>query len=409
MYINCSVVNDTTAIAFNFTAAAENDTRLFDFDFDGSFTYWGSQQSSNVTLTHTARVNETPLCISPKNATVYTDTTITYEKTFNTTWRLRYYTLKNFPTIGNSTNITLYLLPSNEGVYVTFQVINTAGQPLNDVLFTAQRTIGGTLTTIYSQLTDDAGSVVPFLNPDVSHTFTFIKSGYDTITTTIIPTQTLYTITMGEAIAIANETIPSRAITFNILPINATLNNNTVYNFTFNISSKYYKLDSAGFALKNSSGDILDTASCTGDTGCIASVNYNVADNDYIIMQYVWRIDGVLYQGGKRTWFVYATYEGKYSMMKIFEDAELLGAGFSDFTKAIISFLIIISILGVVTLKFSLHNYSEGAIILLIAFLTAALDFVGFLPNVNPTAIPFFIPIMIFIIGIGYLIWEFKR
>jgi len=67
------------------------------------------------------------------------------------------------------------------------------------------------------------------LNPDFSHDFTLTKAGYTDYSTTFTPTQTSYTITLGDTAEAENSSI--RGIGYTILPTNTYLENDTSYTF----------------------------------------------------------------------------------------------------------------------------------------------------------------------------------
>lgn len=401
---NCtSNGNATAARAINFSFADENGTRLTDATFDGTFTYWGTDASTTRVKTHTSFVNETVICISPPDDSLNANTSIDYSKTG--------YTLRSFlaqGTVNNiSDNITLYLLATADGIFVTFQVVNPANQPLSDVAVFINRTVGAQTQTIFSKLTDDAGLVVPFLNPDVQYTLLFQKAGFDDFITTLFPTQSAFTITMGQQTQDLNQTEFSKAIKFEVLPVPGTLANDTSTTFSFNVTSAFFNIEQAGFNLTNLTGSLITSATCTGSAGCIASTTINTGKNTTIVMNYFWTILGNL-SIGKRAWQVQTTYQGNYSIAHFFKnDLTLLGAGFSDFTKGIIVIFSILLIVGLLTIKAGIT--SPLAIVGEIFAIVAFYDVVDFLPKIPGVTIDYFITIIVGLIFLGMVILEFKR
>ncbi len=400
---NCSRENVTAIHVYNFSFAEEDGTELSDVDFDMTVDYWGSDRNVNLTATYDKTVKTVSSCLTP-NSTANTKVNINYEKTG---FALRNFLLPNQPINSITQNITLYLLNTTDGIYVTFNVINSASQPLKNVYFTANRTIDGVSLIVYSDLTDDAGTVVPLLDPDISYTFRFDLEGYDVFSTTIKPTQTSYTITLGGVVE-EDEFSFSQGIKYNIKPLNGTLSNDTVFTFSFDISSSYWALELAGFNLTDKDGNIIISKSCSAPTGCISSTSQSTYSNETIIMNYFWTIDNNVSKGSIY-WLIAPTYTGEYSIAHFFlVDMQRLGAGFNDFSRGVLSFLIIMSILIFAVVRYNINSYSPAATLFLIFALTVILDLVNFMPNI-PAAVPYFIPLMMGVIAFGYFIFELRR
>ncbi|GAG95107.1 unnamed protein product, partial [marine sediment metagenome] len=129
-----------------------------------------------------------------------------------------------------TTNKTLLLTSFIDGISMTFQVINAAQQPLENVDVTVVR--NGDL--IEAGTTDASGAITFFLNPDFTYTFTFTRSGFITFVTSLRPT-TDRTITMATA-EVVSESISTDTI-YTITPSKNLLDNETFYNFSFKVES----------------------------------------------------------------------------------------------------------------------------------------------------------------------------
>jgi hypothetical protein len=55
-----------------------------------------------------------------------------------------------------------------------------------------------------------------------------------------------------------------RGVSFLILPAEDYLENNTIYNFNYTISSNYWNLDSWGITLKYGNGTVIGEIGCKG-------------------------------------------------------------------------------------------------------------------------------------------------
>ncbi|GAG54645.1 unnamed protein product, partial [marine sediment metagenome] len=144
-----------------------------------------------------------------------------------------------FTTFSNvTTDQTLYLLSSADGIYVTFQVINVAEQPIADVVVNASRVIAGSIEIVGQGITGADGGVTFWLNPDFLHTLTFVASGYEQYTTSLTPTQSSYTITLGGE-AVVEISDYQRGMVYSIEPT-FQLFNHTAYNFNFTLASAYW-------------------------------------------------------------------------------------------------------------------------------------------------------------------------
>jgi hypothetical protein len=301
-----------------------------------------------------------------------------------------------------TTNRTLYLLSSGSGQYVTFQVVNEADQSINEVLSEVRES--GTL--IESRYTDDAGATTFWLNADQTYTFTFSKAGYNNYSTTMQPTQTSYTMTLtSNTTGTVNINI-MEGVTYSILPANMTLSSNMTYNFSFIVESNEYVLQEAGFNLTNNESYSFGSATCTGDTGCTATGIFNTTSNSSVIMNYYFQINNT-YANGTHAWGVFLQYTGNYSLLYIIRhDFQNLGSGFNDFTKAIISIIIIVVVIG--GLSIASGTLSPLAIVWELFALVFLLESISFVPSLEPVtnAVPYFYTIVVGILAAGYTIYD---
>lgn len=368
-FINVTFENEADSSSENATIPTSDWVYyLDDIDINRTFTYINNTENPSYAF-----------CFFPQDKTYNVDYRLQYasdgypQRTYDPDWT----TLTN-----TTTEITLQLLSSADGQYVTFQIINTAEQLLSGVVVNATREIAGVQTLVGEGTTGDDGTVTLWLNPDYLHTLTFVRSGYETYTASIYPTQTEYTINLG--IGEADETTIddyTLGITYEINPSNDTLLNATTYTFEFILDSDYWDVTEFGFVLRNQT-DILDSTS-ESTNGGTADISLNTGNHTRIFMDYYWVISGN-YTNGTRFWYVLSLEGSEWSLRTFFDDLRSYIAGGlfmsddstpseRDFTLAIILFLFIFVFTGVLSYKFGL--VSPAAIIGFIFTLVAFLDF----------------------------------
>ena len=340
--------------------------------------------SKNYTYTNTTTNTNFLFCAQP-DRTLFVDSVVQFKQGTEYPQRIWDPSVQTYTS--TSTNQILYLLSTADGIFVTFQVLNIAEQTISDVIVNATRTIEGSTVVVADGITDSAGSVTFWLNPDFKHTISFVKSGFTTQSTTIFPTQPLYTISLGAGATVPLEDDLTKGVSYSIKPSNNSLNNNTIYNFNFTVSSVYWEVEVFGFNLKYKNGTTIGSTSATTNGG-VVSLNGNVSNSSIITMNAYYTINGTNYTTIK-TWRINFG-DSSYSINNFFKrfntylDADLLGvkgdAGNSDFGKALISFFILVLTVG--TLSFRYGIASEGAIMGIIFGIVLFLDVgIGLIPS----------------------------
>lgn len=381
----------------NETAAQQNVPAIL----SSSWSYWLGSGTSNKTLTF---INSTEnfaytFCFSPGNKTVTTSYSLIYD---NAESQQRTYAANDEEITNSTTQKILYLLPTSEGIFVTFQVINVAEQAVSGALINVTRTSDG--VNVGASLTDAAGSATFFLDPDVSYTFVVTAEGYEDFTTTITPTQTSYTITLGSgASQQANDY--SQGISYVIKPTDRVLNNDTTYNFNFTLSSSFWEVDSFGFILKNRTTILASTSQASN--GGTVSVNLNTGDQQFIIMEYFWIIDGN-YTNATTTWSVYRLTDDQFSVMRFFTDLRAYTSqgifGLNQTSMTIIVFIIIFFITGFASFKYGITSPAavSGILFALVAIFDVGLGMIA-----NPvSSVTNFPTVIIGVIFISALVRE---
>ncbi len=288
-------------------------------------------------------------CASP-NLTMIVNPYIQYKQ--GTDYPQRIYDPDIISYTNDTTDLTLYLLGVSDGIYVTFQVINTANLVLSGVDMNASREISGTDVEVGTGVTGADGGVTLWLNPDFIHDFTFNKSGFPVLYESFAPTQSAYTITLG------GETTPEysyfRGVDYSILPIDSSLTNDTAYTFGFNLTSTFWDLTEYGFNLRLVNGTII-TGGSTSTSGTPLTKSYNTNNQTKVYIDYYWFINET-YTNGTRLWLVYNTLNTQWSIGTFFTDFnDYMDSGFfgiDDFGRYLIIFIVIFFSVGIMSYKF---------------------------------------------------------
>ena len=396
----------------NFTFKDESDsTPIANGTIPSStFVYYLGDGTTNKTLSYINNTGnpEYAFCATPPDRSLTIDGLIQYEDAEGT-YIQRVINPASASFSNATTNTTLYLLKSTDGIYVTFQVINVAEQAVPSVTVTGTRVIDTVTTTVASGTTDASGSVTFFLDSDFQHTFLFESTAYDDYTTVIFPTQSAYTITLGSGTDTPADDY-NQDITIAVNPANVSLVNDTTYNFQMVLDTSFWEVSEFGFVLTNSSGSVVGSAS-TSASGGTASVNYNVGNTtSYILMNHYYVIAGN-YTNSTRQWYVFSSAGTEYSILHFFTDfsnystdGELFGMG--AFAKGILVFLIIFLFVGIMSYKFGL--ISPAGISILAFGLTLFFDYLGFIPRYG-SAVVGFPTIMMGIILLAVMLKEVFR
>jgi hypothetical protein len=280
-----------------------------------------------------------------------------------------------------STNQVLYLLSSSVGLYVTFQVVSSADQPLTGVLVNATRLISGTTTLVASGTTGSDGSVTFFLNPDFQHTLQFLKSGYELFTYTTYPTQTSYTITLGGTTSTSTNYV--RGISYELSPSTTFLDQDSLQNFSFGLLSSYYSLDSFGFNISYGNGTLIGSNSSTSVSGgTLYLFNINVSNGTYLYIQPYYIINGTTTLiNTPRAWRLQPIEGRQYSIWNLFQNIDTsidTGLfGFNDFGRILIVVLLLVIMVGTLSQRYGLASESgvTGLIFGVVFLFEVGLDF----------------------------------
>lgn len=183
-------------------------------------------------------------------------------------------------TSSSLTNQTLYLLASTDGIYVTFVTVTTANTALSGSTVLVSRTISGSTVYVAQGTTDSSGAFTAWLNPNYAHTVYASKTGYGSVTETIQPTQSSYTLILGSS---GNYSYVSNVngLLWGYFPRGQLTATST--NFGFNVTSVYDNIQGCEIEVLNDNKTIIlasgttvpsNNSFCSVETTYTPSVNY---------------------------------------------------------------------------------------------------------------------------------------
>jgi len=343
-YLNISFADETDSSRINATVTTS------------TWTYYLNDVTLNKTYSFSNATQnwEYNFCFLPLDRTINVIPSFSYKQGTDYPQRTWNPGLKSYT--NGTANQTLYLLSDDDGRSITFQVVNPANEVLSNVLVVGTTSIGGVSTIVARGTTDSAGTITFWLNPDVSHTFNFSRTGFTTQTETIIPTQTNYIITMGEVSTIL-VTDYSLRMNISLEPSKDTqLYNDTTYNFNMSITSGYWTLEGFGFSLRLSNGTTLDSVSSSANGGMV-SINLDTLNYSRIIMEYNWTVNGTTLIR-RTSWNVFNTGYTQWSIGTFFTDLNTYlntdMFGLDDFGRTLIVYFILFLSIGIMSYRYGL-------------------------------------------------------
>lgn len=298
-YINGEIINSTvrnqsiTDIAFalcnatftipflNFSFENEaNGTHLDALNDLTEVTFWigdGSSTADYLTSNSTANHNYT-FCFNPSNVPVTIDMNFKYSALG---YPLRTFAYNNEILTNETTNQRLYLLSSADGLYSSIQVVDVTGSPLQSVIVTIERQIDGTWVIIGQDTTGDDGLTTFWINPNFQHRITAVKTGYGNQQVTIMPSQSIYTLTMLSSAGNATYSPDLDGLKWQMLPSSGVLNIG-IRSFNATVTADKNNLVNCSLILVNASNitQILNlTYSLINESYCFLDVRYNLTNN----------------------------------------------------------------------------------------------------------------------------------
>ncbi len=403
---NCTNASTQT---LNFSIIDEDTEASIAADITGTFNYSLNEIFKTFDLTSPDR-NTTQMCIFPSRATFTDDYSLLYEAT---DYPQRGFSDRGIVLTNISVDIPLYLLHIDEGIFGRFRIVDSFERSLSGVRGVMERTIGGSTVTIEIEESDDSGLMTFWLDPDVTYTFTFSLTGFETESFSLrVTTGEIFTVTLRGGISVTNNQSFETGIISSFSPSNIILQNNTNYTFMFNMTSSYWTVTDCTLFIQNGSTVLASSSASFDSDSCDISIIYNTSGLDTIISKAVYSLNGTEISK-QREYRVRYTYEGEFSLKNLIDDLKAFGqAGFNDFTRIIIAFIIITSIIASLSIKAGLREPISMTILTLA--LVWFFSYIGWM-TISYDSIPnewlkqYILAILLSLIGGSYLFNEVSR
>ena len=365
---------DYSTGALNFTIIDEETSDEVNADWTGRFNYSYNNIKKYYDLTVTAE-NTTQMCIFPNNIT------------FTNSYYYIYYDESGYPqrkyidtpvTIDNVTdNIVMYALASADGIYGRFQIVDSYSNPIEDASGIMKKEISGSWTTIESETSDGSGLMTFWLNPDTTYQFTFSKAGYGSVTETLrVTTTEIYTVTLGGTAEPRNISY-SAGVSYGFYP-NFDLQNDTKYNFSFVMDSDYWDITDCTLYLKNESTTISSSSTSYTTTNCNITIELDTDSYTTITSETIYNLNSSNNIIVSTQYTVAYRYVGEFSLKSFLDDLKAFGgAGFNDFTRMVIAFIIIFILLA--SVSYNMGVVDPEVTIGLLIMLTCLFSYIGWL------------------------------
>lgn len=417
--ISFGACNDTLTQPFlNFTFKSEGTGLFINSTFEAyDWLYWIGDGSQNKSFSYvnTTEQESYAFCASP-NLTFGNNASVVYDGIG--------YPQRTYAQVENLTSTTTYvvlqLLSTADGQYVTFQVQDTNAKRLDGALIFIEKLTAGSFVFLGQDLTDSAGTKTFFLNPDDSHRITISKAGYTTYTSTINPTNSIYTIVMSGG-AIYETYYTFDGISVNTYPQGGTiLAPSTTYTFGMNVTSFVGNITACKLEMLNGSfSSIGSSVGCTAYGGNITldlgtGTHSNFIGNYYInfgsgyelFSTSNWVIDTVNISTG-----------GAYGFELMYKFNNYTGFGEAgnqaDYNRITFFFILLVLGLGLFTRYTGLEFTSPGYTLILLSGIVVLFSIPGMF-DINSTVgntwlTKYYVSIVVSMLAGGYLAGYWRR
>lgn len=355
-YLNVTFKNETIA------------TEKTKANMVSNFVYYSNVPSANKTysFSNASENYEYDYCFSPTHLPVYTYVTFQYDNAeTDTRVHTTTYSLSN-----KTSNITLWVLPfSASYIYVTFQVTNTADQPLSGVTINVTHP---TLGLIETKTTSVSGTATFLMNPTTTYTISTYRSDLGSYSFSDTFATSSYTIMLGTVNSTPYYDYTT-GITYSIRPGDSALKNNTVYHFNFTVASTYWEVSKFGFILYYENGTVAGSTSAVTNGGTV-DTTANTGNKTNSIRMNAYYVINNTYRNVTMTWYVAPLGDTSFSILYLITDLDTFLSrgllGINEFSLALLGFVIILLVSGVFAVRYGLNNphYITGIIFVLTFF-----------------------------------------
>jgi len=375
-YLNISFKDEST------------DTAMTAYVDSSTWVYYTSTASKNKTYRYsspTSFFTNYSFCFTPNDTTVITSATFKYS---NTSYPQRTYTISGSSYTNTTTETTLYLLGSANGIYSSINVIESSGAVISGVNVIIERQIGGIWVPVGQATTGSDGTVTFWVNPNYQHRITATKLNYVTNQATITPSQSLYTMTMSTSSGTGsyNSSIPG--IKYTMRPGGGSIGNGTLTNFNVTVTSTKSNLENCKFDLLNNTNlsDVLATStSFTNSTYCMPSLDYTLYKGQTVFGRLYLdtdKTDGFVIVHSDWKWIAIdkdsiKVWRGITGIFGDFKEMSDFGEGVEgEFSKFVIFFIIMTILIGAF-FYFSGAEANSPGISLFIVFMVILIGTIG--------------------------------
>ena len=341
----------------NFTFKDEGDDTFINASNDLSdFSYWLSGTSTKSYIFSNSSENPSyAFCFLPPEEDVIVDLTFKYS---SAGYPIRTFQLDDLTLTNATTDQTLYLLASADGIYSTVQATEVTGTPISGASMTVERQFSGVWTIVGQGVSGSDGMVTFWVNPNFDHRITATKDGYVNAQVTIAPSQSLYTLVMSKTTGDATFSGSLEGMSWTTSPASGYLAPGVHY-FTFNLTANLANLDGGycKFELVNKSQDVLNTTTGGDATTCNLGISHNHIAGELLYGKlYVDTTDttGYILIDSDQRWVDIegtdvSTWKTMFSFFTELKDADEWGDGWArqEWNKTVAFFLFLMITLGV--------------------------------------------------------------
>ena len=411
-----------TAPYINFTFEDEETTIATNASIDTStWTYYLSSGDATINKTllySTTDANESyGFCFLPSDKTITSSLELQYSDTG--------YPQRRWSTSGDLTNTTstptLYMLASADGTYSVYQVQDTVGNGIEGVEVVVKREFAGVWTLVEQGVTDSAGGFTGWLNPDYDHELTFTKSGYSTVTVTVRPSSSTYTVVMGSGASAATYNSSTEGLFWTVYPdLGKIILPNTTQTFLFNITANLSNIVSCKMELVNNNTVSLGSTIGCDSKGGNLSLSIPVGTNRSIrAIYYVDMGEGYIILDADAYWSVMTTnIPNRGTLVSFFKYARELNEFGNDsnrqeFSRIVFFFLMLSIVMGYISYSTGWDFSTAGGAIGFMTFIIIFASYGGFLrisyTGTNAWMDQYVVALITSLFAAGYILNKFAR
>jgi hypothetical protein len=383
----CNATYDVTYLNFSF--ADESDLSVLNASNDlTEVTYWitGAGDDTRSLLTSNASENYYyAFCFEPSNEDITLNMEFKYSKD---TYPLRTFSFSEADFTNTSTEQTLYLLGTADGIYSSVQVTGQTGSAISGVSLTMERQINGVYVTVGQDTTGNDGVSTFWVNPNFAHRITASKSGYANVQYIFTPSQTIYTLTMSKDTN-SSYTEHLAGILWRTFPSSGIIGTG-VTNFNTTVTADDENLVNCMFELINTSNpsQILNsTTGVTNSTYCQLVLTYNVTEATNIFGRLsinTTQSGGWVVVDSDWKWITLdTTIKGWRKLTSIFEDLATIGefgeGDRAEFNRVMFFFIVMTILIGVFHYFTGIDVVNPGISLLVIMVIAWLVSLGGFL------------------------------